>query len=72
MVLFPIISLLGCTVALNMFRILYKYHFFSFSLIYPPPKHEKNLKLSLVTIGKYVRNNLESRTFSISHSRGGD
>ena len=69
MVLFPIISLLGCTVALNMFRILYK---FSFSLIYPPPKHEKNLKLSLVTIGKYVRNNLESRTFSISHSIGGD
>ena len=30
MVLFPIISLLGCTVALNMFRILYKYHFFLF------------------------------------------
>ena len=71
MVLFPIISLLGCTVALNMFRILYKYHYY-FLFIYPPPKHKKNADLSLVTIGKYVRNNLERRTFSISHSIGGD
>jgi hypothetical protein len=43
-----------------------------FSLIFPPQKLEKNVDLSLVTIGKYVRNNLGSTTFPISHFIGGD